>query len=325
MHLTNHRFTLHNRDSRAVNTMEIRARLHRMNDDQARTMLESIRWPNGPICFHCGSTNVGSLNGAKCRPGLKKCRDCRKQFTVTVGTIFESSHIGLGDWMYAFASMCASKKGISAHQLHRELGVQYKTAWFMCHRIRYAMQHDGSFLKGDLEMDETYVGGVPRKKEDRGRGRGTTKTPVVALVERGGQVRTRVVATITAGILKETIDMHAHRDGTLFTDEFQGYIKLGREFEGGHKSTKHSIGEYAKPDGTNSNTIESFFATMKRGVYGTFHRISPTHLHRYCAEFEFRWNQRDVNDFDRTMQALKQTEGKRLMYKGTVGNATIQA
>ncbi|MFI5385134.1 MAG: IS1595 family transposase [Fimbriimonadales bacterium] len=301
----------------------MKARLHRMSDDEAREMLEGIRWPNGPVCVHCGSVNVTRLNGKSTRPGLLKCRDCRKQFSVTVGTIFEASHIGLGDWMYAFASMCASKKGISAHQLHRELEVQYKTAWFMCHRIRFAMQHDGGMLKGDLEMDETYVGGVPRDPKKRGTGRGTTKTPVVGLVERDGQVRTRVVATVTAGILRETIDMHAHRDGTLYTDEFQGYIRLGREFAGGHKTTKHSIGEYGRPDGTNSNTIESFFATMKRGVYGTFHRISPDHLHRYCAEFEFRWNSRDADDYTRTVKALGQTEGKRLMYKGHLGNSAI--
>lgn len=315
-----------------------KANLFRMTDEAARTMLEGIIWPEGPVCPRCSSMNIATLNGKSCRPGLKQCRACRKQFTVTVGTIFESSHIGLGDWMYAVASMCASKKGISALQLKHELEVSYETAWFMCHRIRHAMQSTGGFLKGDVEVDETYVGGKPRKKnfdpetfsgktEKHGNiGRGTLKTPVVALVERGGEVRTRVVADITAKTLRETIEMHVTKTGTtLYTDELNFYTKIGREFEGGHKTTKHGNGMFVAPDGSHSNTVESYFALIKRGVYGNFHNVSKKHLFRYMAEFEFRWNFRHAEVHGKTIATLSQSAGKRLMYKGVASNAGISA
>ena len=303
--------------------MATKQNLYKMTNEEARALLEALRWPEGPVCPQCGGMNVAALNGKSCRPGLKKCRPCRKQFTVTVGTIFESSHIPLSDWMFAFQTMCASKKGVSALQLQRmlELG-SYESAWFMCHRIRHAMQTTGGFLKGEVEVDETYVGGKPRKGgEPSKRGRGTSKTPVVALVERGGNVKTRVVADVTAKTLKGAIRESVETTATIITDEFKGYSGIGAEFDGGHKTVNHSAGEYARTDGTNSNTVESYFALIKRGVYGNFHHVSKKHLFRYCAEFEFRWNNRNGGDTLRAMEALKQTSGKRLMYKGATGDA----
>ena len=293
-----------------------KASLFRMTEADARTMLEGIRWPDGPVCPHCGSTSVGALMGGSCRPGLRKCKnkECRKQFTVTVGTIFESSHVKLSEWMYAFASMCASKKGISALQLKRELEVSYETAWFMCHRIRHAMKTDTPLLKGEIEVDETYVGGKPRVKGVSKRGRGTSKTPVVALVQRGGNVKTHVVADVTAKTLRQAIvEGTCMPESILFTDELPAYRKTGKQFAD-HQSVNHSAKEYARPDGANTNTIESFFALLKRGVYGNFHSVSKQHLHRYCTEFEFRWNTRHSSDSVRTVQALSQAEGKRLTY-----------
>lgn len=308
-----------------------RANLFRMTDEDARLMLEGIRWPSGPVCPKCGSTRVGTMNGKSCRPGLKQCKDCRKQFTVTVGTIFESSHIGLSDWMFAVASMCASKKGISALQLKRQLGVSYETAWFMCHRIREAMRSEGGLLSGNLEADETYVGGKPRNRSNYKRwqaetlkvGRGTDKTPVFVLVERDGNARTRVLPDVTARTLRSAIQESADMTSTLHTDEFTVYKGIGKDFEGGHKIVTHSLGEYTSAEGGSTNTAESYFSLIKRGVYGNFHNVSKKHLHRYMIEFEFRWNNRKVDDGARTVRALKQAEGKRLMYKGSTGNATI--
>lgn len=283
-------------------------------------MLEGIRWPDGPVCPKCGSVNAMKMGGKAGEKGQCKCRDCRKSFTIRVGTIFEDSPIPLRDWVYAFTRMCASKKGISAHQLHRELGVTYKTAWFICHRIRHAMTDDGSFkLEGIIESDEAYVGGKPRKKHGRPgthkRGAGTDKTPVHTLVERDGRKRTRVLTSVTAANLKENIDALASKDGTLMTDEHAAYKKIGREFKGGHKTVDHGRLEYAKPDGSHINTAESSHALIKRGVYGTFHHVSKQHLQRYLDEFDFRWNHKEIDDVGRTLAAIKMADGKRLAYK----------
>lgn len=299
------------------------AKLTRLTEDEARNLLETIRWPDGPCCPRCGSTDVVSVGGKSARPGLRRCKDCpgRKQFTVTVGTIFESSKIPLRDWVYAFARMCASKKGISAHQLHRELGITYKSAWFMCHRIRHAMQQDGTIkLDGTVEVDETYVGGKPRRKGVSKRGRGTAKTPVVALVQRDGQVRSRVLGDVTGATLKGAIREHVQSSATIMTDEHAGYKGIGREFDGGHRVVKHSAGEYSrKVDGASTNSAESHFALIKRGVYGTFHHVSKRHLQRYCDEFAFRWNHRKISDTERAVAALRSADGKRLFYRAPAG------
>ncbi len=307
-----------------------RAALCRMSEDEARAFLEGIRWPNGPVCPHCGSQNIKRLEGKATRPGVFKCREkgCRKQSTVTVGTIFQGSKIALRDWVYAFASMCASKKGISALQLQRELGLQYRSAWFLAHRVRWAMRQEPlrGMLRGVVECDETWVGGKPRKHYKRYERRmakaegnpipKTTKTPVLALVERGGRVHSRAVTEVTAPRLKSAIRELVDPDATVMTDENRAYQGIGAEFAGGHKTVNHSEKEYFRhADGAGINEAESYFALLKRGVYGTFHNVSKTHLQRYCDEFDFRWNHRDISDFERTKAAIKMADGKRLTYR----------
>lgn len=291
------------------------ANLSRLTEIEARALLEEIRWPDGLVCVHCGSISAKRLGGKAGEKGQIKCSEkgCRKKFTVRVGTIFEDSKISLQDWVYAFTRMCASKKGISAHQIHRELGVTYKTAWFMCHRIRYAMSQAGSLLSGELEADETYVGGKPRYKGQSKRGRGTRKTPVALLVKRGGEARTRVIEDVTSKTLKQFIRDNADRSSTINTDELSSYAGLDSEFAA-HKVVTHSKKEYVGSNGASTNTAESYFAIMKRGIYGVFHHVGRQHLQRYCDEFAFRWNTRQISDVERTFAAIRSIEGKRLTY-----------
>jgi len=300
----------------------------RLTENEARTILESIRWPNGPVCPHCGSENATRLQAGKARDGVIQCNACRGQFTVTVGTVMHRSHITLRQWVQAFYSMCSHKKGVSALQLQRNLGLHsYQSAWHLAHRIRLAMAEDplASKLEGLVEVDETYVGGKPRKgqKDDLGnpvknkRGRGTKKTPVVALVERGGNIKTRVVENVTADTLKDAIRENVNKRSTIMTDELPSYNGIGQEFKGGHQTVNHSAYEFVRGL-FHTNTGESFFALLKRGVHGTFHHISKLHLHRYCDEFSFRWNGRKVNDGERAVLAIRGAEGKRLVYKQAV-------
>jgi len=291
----------------------------RMTEDEARDYLERIRWPDGPVCQHCGCMEVVKLQGKSTRPGVYKCKakGCRKQFTVTVGTIFERSHIKLREWVIAFHLMCSSKKGISAHQLHRSLGITYKSAWFMCHRIRHAMSTGDLArpkFKGTVEMDETYVGGKPRMGGVK-RGRGApNKTPVVILVQRNGGARAVVMPKVTAGNLRSHIRRNAETSATLMTDQLLLYRKIGREQTGGHHTVNHGRKEYVRGD-IYTNTAESFFALLKRGIYGNFHHCGPKHLQRYCDEFAFRWDNRNVSDGVRRDTALSMADGKRLTYR----------
>lgn len=301
----------------------------RLTEDEARTILEAIRWPDGPVCPHCGVKTVTRLsNSEKYRDGLFQCNGCRGQFTVILGTVMQGSHITLRQWVQAFHSMCSHKKGVSALQLQRNLGLRsYHSAWFLAHRIRLAMKSDplASKLKGIVEVDETYVGGKPRKgkRDENGdlivnkRGRGTKKVPVVALVERDGRIRTRVVEHVNANNLKAAIRENVNPKAAIQTDDLNLYDGIGQEFEGGHQTVNHSQGEYSRA-GVNTNTVESFFALLKRGVHGTFHHISKTHLHRYCDEFSFRWDERKVTDGERAVEAIRGAEGKRLVYKEAV-------
>ena len=267
--------------------------------------------------------NSTKLEGKAHRPGLYKCSDCRKQFTVTVGTIMHRSKVPMAKWLMAFHLMCSSKKGISALQLQRELGLgSYQTAWHMTHRIRYAM-NEGGFgvpLGGDVEVDETYVGGKPRKgAAKRGEiGRGTKKQPFMALVERNGHARVRVVADVSGRTLKDEIRKGVHRHSRIITDEWGGYRGIGKDFHGGHATVTHSRGEYVRGD-VYTNTAESFFALLKRGIMGAFHHVSKMHLWRYADEFEFRWNHRHVSDHARMRAAIAQSGGKRLTYHSVVG------
>lgn len=291
-------------------------RLSRLTETEARKMLEGIRWPDGPVCPKCGSREATALKGKSTRPGLYKCRDCRKQFTVTVGTIFERSHIKLADWVYAFDRMCCSKKGVSALQISRELEVTYKTGWFICHRIREAMSDGPGILSGKVEVDETYVGGKPRRntRVTGETGRGTAKAPVLALVERGGRAKSMVVTDVTGKTLKAAIRENVYRKSWIFTDDFKPYNNIADDFLG-HVRVNHTAGQYTGPFEAGTNEVESYFAILKRGVYGTFHSVSKKHLGRYCYEFDFRWNHRKVSDLERTLAALKGSEGKRLTYR----------
>lgn len=293
------------------------------NEAAARKHLESLRWPTGrPICPHCGCDGrTVRLEGESHREGLHFCGDCRSQFTVTVGTVFERSKVPLHKWLYATHLMCASKKGISSKQLERMLGVTYKTAWFMSHRIREAMKDSSGFgmLGGGgkvVEADETFVGRLPGRKMKAGTGH---KMKVMSLVERGGKVRSYMITDLKASTMREVLVGNVHPATHLMTDEAWQYIKPGKEVFAKHSSVNHGIKEYARGKVT-TNTIEGFFSIFKRGVIGTFQHIGSQHLERYTTEFDFRYNNRvalGVNDAERTNIALRGIVGKRLTYRRT--------
>jgi transposase-like protein len=293
----------------------------RLTEEEARAYLESIRWPTGAACPRCGSVEVTKLQGRSTRPGVYKCRGCRKPFTVTVGTIFEDSHIPLSKWVLAFHMMCSSKKGVSALQLQRTLALgSYKSAWHMAHRIRHAMRSEplAAMLKlsGIVEVDETFVGGKPRKGVSRmERGWVTKKEPVVVLVERDGEARAMSRARLTGQGkgLRDAVRENVERSARVMTDDGMNMKWIGREFAS-HETTNHLAGEYARGD-VHSNTAESFFALVKRSVHGIHHHISKRHMDRYLAERCFVWNGRKVSDSERTLRALQGAEGKRLLYE----------
>jgi transposase-like protein len=298
-----------------------------LTEEQARDYFERIRWPSGPFCPHCTSTKWIKLGGESHRPGLYKCHgdDCGKQFTATIGTILEDSHLPIRIWLMTFAILTTAKKGVSALQLQRQLGLgSYRSAWHLCHRIRHAMGKEP--LKGllgtggkDVAVDESYVGGKPRKHTGRHiQGRGTKKVPVVALVERGGGARARVVADVTARTLKQVIRENVDKSARIMTDELRSYHGIGKEFAGGHVTVDHSAGEYAR-DGLGTNEAEAFFALLKRGITGSFHHVSKQHLQRYVDEFSYRWDRRKMSDGERTDDIIKTSEGKRLMLREPIG------
>lgn len=300
------------------------------NADKAREHLEAQRWADGVYCPHCGNSDqarIAKMEGKAHRPGLYNCRECRKQFSVTVGTVFERSKIALNKWLLATYLLTSSKKGMSAHQLHRMLGVTYKTAWFMFHRIREAMKPgtDAGALGGSgkiVEADETYIGGKDKnkhanKRPKKGRG-GVSKEIVVSLVEREGSVRSFHVANVSGKTLRPILVQHIHRTSTLMTDEGGQYATFGKEFAA-HEKVNHGIGEYVRGP-FHSNTVEGYFSILKRGVIGTYHHVSEAHLKRYLAEFDFRYNERSalgVSDGERADKALQGISGKRLTYRRT--------
>lgn len=282
---------------------------------KAREHLEALHWPNGPVCPRCGETErVKRLEGKSTRPGVHMCNACRSPFTVTVGTIFEDSKIALNKWLLGFRLMAGSKKGISAHQLHRSLGITYKSAWFMAHRIREAMDIDEGPLGGSpervVEADETYVGGSTMNRASK---KTAPKKAVVTLVERGGHARSFHVANVHASVLRPILFQHADRLSTLMTDESRVYVGAGQSFWQ-HQTVVHKFGEYVRGP-WHTNTAENFFSIFKRGIVGVYHHISEAHLHRYCREFDFRYNTRTVSDTVRADVAVVAARGKRLFYR----------
>ena len=292
------------------------------DEDKAVAFLEEQRgWDNDAICPNCASRNVYQMRDSRTDERQAnyrwRCRDCRKQYTVRTGTVFEDSRIPLKHWCFAFWRAATSKKGVSALELHRQTGVSYKSCLFMLHRIRFAMadsaQDSLGANGGDVEVDETYIGGKPRYKGNNKRGRGTKKQPVMALVERGGSVKTKVIANVTAKTLKDEIRRNIDRSASIYTDENKGYSGIGSEYTGGHHTTVHSKREYVRGN-AHSNTVEGFFSIVKRGISGIYHNVSKEHLHRYLAEYEFRYNHRYIDDGLRTARAIRASEGKRLYY-----------
>ncbi|MGA2242354.1 MAG: IS1595 family transposase [Verrucomicrobiota bacterium] len=291
------------------------------SDSKARKFLESVLWPDGPVCPHCQFAEVYKLkpNAASKSPvrkGLYKCAACRKQFTVTVGTILEDSHIPIGKWLMAIFIVCSSKKSISANQLHRMLKVTYKTAWFMAHRIRYSMSPEmplAKMLKGVVEVDETFVGGKGFRCS-----RSRRHTPVVALVERGGPMQARVVSNVTQKNLGQCLHECVSKDAVVNTDEHGAYRNPLKAWKR-HDRVVHSKFEYQRrnADGTFAgvNSCESFFSLLKRGVYGSWHHVSREHLPKYANEFAFRWNTRHATDGERMETAIGMVKGKRLTYR----------
>jgi len=287
------------------------------DDEASRITFEAIRWPSGPYCPHCGSFDtVAPLGGESMGPGWYWCGKCREKFTVRVGSVLERSHIPMHKWLLAFRLMAGSKKGISAHQLHRSLGIAYRSAWFMAHRIRLAMDDktptplggEGKFV----EADETYVGGKARNRK----GKTPKKEAVFSLVERGGWSRSFHVPNVTAQTLRPIIVSTASRKSHLRTDESGVYWAIGEEFKT-HRTVNHSAEEYVRGD-AHTNTAEGYFSILKRGIYGVYHHVSDVHLHRYLAEFDFRYNNRarlGVDDTERAHRMIKGTAGKRLTYQ----------
>lgn len=311
------------------------------DEDAARAHLESIRWEHGVYCPHCGNADeatIRKLEGKSTRPGLRQCNACRQHFTVTVGTVMERSKIPLAKWVLGFHLYAASKKGMSANQLGRMLGVTYKTAWFMAHRIREAMKEDVSSsgpIGGEgktVEADETYIGKreTPRKLArgrvptytKGGKSGGAQKRIVVGLVERGGKARMFHLNDATTATVRDVLVRNADRASILYTDESRLYVETGTEYAT-HRTVKHSAKEYARREGdvvVHSNTIENVFSVFKRGMIGVYQHCGEAHLHRYLAEFDFRYNRRSalgVGDRERADDLIRGVSGKRLTYAQT--------
>lgn len=287
------------------------------NKDAAREYLEKQVWAGGVICPHCGL--VGGhykLEGKSTRPGLYKCNGCREPFTVTVGTVFERSKIPLNKWLLAVHLIAASKKGISSHQLHRMLGVTYKTAWFMAHRIREAMKITATGKLGSgggpVEVDETYWGNNPKKGQWNKRAY-HDKMKIVSLVERYGEKRSFHVPAVNGKTLRPILRKHIAEQAKLNTDEARMYMPLGKMFAK-HESVNHAIKEFYRGD-VSTCSVESSFSLLKRGLVGTFHHVSEAHLQRYLTEFDYRWNHRHTTDDERAAALLPHIQGKRLTYR----------
>jgi transposase-like protein len=282
--------------------------------------MESQRWGKTPACVHCGSIAVykmlDSKTGQRNQRYLWRCRDCGKQYTVRIGTVYEESRIELRHWCYAFWRAATSKKGVAALEIMRHCQISYKSALFLMNRIRFAMAPNPAATKltGTVECDETYVGGKPRYRGTSPRGRGTVKTPVFAAVERQGRIRRHIITDVSGKTLRSAIRQSVNTRARIITDDLPSYKGIGGEYDGGHHTVAHSTREYVRGD-IHTNTAESSFALVKRGLMGVYHSVSRNYLHRYLWQFDFMWNNRKLNDGERTSQLIEATEGKRLMYK----------
>jgi hypothetical protein len=293
------------------------------DETAAVEFFEFQRWADTPCCVKCGSVNVYAMKDAKTGERSKRylwrCRDCKEQYTVRIGTVYEETRLPLRHWCYGFWRACTSKKGVSALEIKRHCQISYKSALFLMNRIRFAMSPDlptAPKLSGIVEADETYVGGKPRPGDGKvhKKGRGTSKTPVFAVVERDGAIRRRVVANVTGETLKSAIREMVDPNSYIVTDEHRAYTGIGEHFVGGHHTVAHSAGEYARGP-YHTNTAESSFALVKRGIVGVYHNVSKEYLHRYLWQFDFVWNTRKMNDGERTIEAIKFAEGKRMPYR----------
>lgn len=299
------------------------------DETKAREALEAVLWPEGPYCRHCGNSDpekIAKMQGKSARPGLHYCNECKREFTVTVGTVFERSKVPLTKWWMAAHMINSGKNGVSAHEIHRSIGVTYKTAWFMMHRLREAMSGmAGGPMGGEgqsVQADETYYGNTSKRAKDYRKGH-SRKASVVALVEPKGRVKVfHAELGIGADVVRDILVTNVHRSTELHTDESPLYKRVGKEFAS-HKTVKHGWnqgGHYVGKDGQTTNAVENFFGNVKRSLRGTYIHVSEKHLQRYLAEFEFRYNNRSglgVTDGERTAKALKGAEGKRLTYRPT--------
>jgi transposase-like protein len=309
---------------------------HFSDENEAYLFLEKLRWSGHPVCPHCGSDRAYFLQprtpdrytrtGHATQRRVYKCAACRKQFSVLIGTIFEGTKIPIYKWLMAIHLMCANKNGVAAYELHRTLEITNKSAWFMAHRIRKALEREPlvGMLTGVVEADETYIGGRPRRANNSPRlnpkqaaqVRMKNKVPVVSLVQRGGEVRSQVMKKVTGANLGKLLKENVNPRATLMTDGLRFYRKPGTG-SARHEAVDHSLGEYVRDD-AHINTAEGYFSQLKRSVDGTHHHVSEQHLHRYLGEFDFRYNTRKLEDGQRTILAIQQTEGKRLRYRDPV-------
>jgi transposase-like protein len=289
------------------------------SDERAAVeFMETQRWGDHPACPRCGDLDVYQMKDAKTGERQAnfrwRCHGCKDQFTVRIGTVFEDSRIELRHWCFAFWRSATSKKGVSALEIHRQTGLSYKSSLFMLHRIRFAMdEQDIEPLKGDVEVDEIFIGGKGKRKSKK------TRMPVVGLKERGGRVRPRVIADVTSKSLKGVIRANVDKSSRILTDEWSAYRGIGTEFERGHETVRHGTHEYVRGD-VHTNSIEGFFGMLRRGLDGIYHSVSRKHLHRYLSEFEFRHNHRELDDGERTVAAIRAANNKRLTYAEQVGN-----